>query len=147
MMRIDVRLSLPLVNAVSGTWQVTDRERSAAWETYVEIITRISPPQKDSVPRDLVRELASLEQLLEKMREVLKKYGPSVGQVSAPCDLSFAYLALTVINVALRPVITLGLKTRDDPSSAYELGRELERVYAVLIDYCNILARAADVVL
>lgn len=146
-MVIAVRLNLPLVNSISGSWDVTDPERLAAWETYVEIITRIVQPQTGFSQRDIVWELDCLEALLNKMRDILKKYGPAVGQVVRPNDLSFAHLSLTVINVVLRPVLAKGEKIKGGQSGQKDFSRELDSVYAVLIDYCNILAQAADVVL
>ncbi|MFJ9847403.1 hypothetical protein ACIRYZ_44695 [Kitasatospora sp. NPDC101155] len=37
-----VKLSLPFVGEVSGTWAPADRERDAARELYVELATRVS---------------------------------------------------------------------------------------------------------
>jgi len=39
--KIDVKINFPFVN-ISGTWEVDENQRKAAWELYVELITRIS---------------------------------------------------------------------------------------------------------
>lgn len=146
-MIIDVHLNLPLINSLRGTWNVTERESSAAWETYVEIITRISPARMDFAQRDIAWELSSLDELLNKMREILKKYGPAVGKTDRFNDLSFAHLVLTVINVVLRPILEKGQKHRGDPASDQELCRDLDRAYGILIDLCNMMAQGAGVAL
>lgn len=146
-MVVDVNLSLPLINSIRGLWKVSDLERSAAWETFIEIITRISSPKQDFSKRDVACELDDLEELLNKMRDILKKYGPSIGKADGVHDLSFAHLALTMINVVLRPVLLKGVKINDTNLNNQDICKELDRVYAVLIDYCNILAQGADVAL
>lgn len=146
-MIIDVNLSLPLVNSIRGIWKVSDLERSASWEAYIEIITRISPSQQDISQRDVKRELSTLEDLLNKLRDILKKYGPLIGKTAGVNDLSFAHLALTVINVLLRPVLLKRMKIVNADVDNEDICKELDRVYAVLIDYCNILAQGADVAL
>lgn len=146
-MVIDVRLSLPLINSISGSWRVTDPERFASWDAYVEIITRIAQPQRDPSQRNIVLELDRLKELLDKMRDILKKYGPALGQVVSPNDLSFAHLLLTVINVVLRPVLEKGTSFKGEASEQKAFCKDLDSTYAILIDYCNVLAQAAEVML
>jgi hypothetical protein len=95
----------------------------------------------------VARELEGIEELLDKIRDVLKKYGPSVGKTDGAHDLSFAHLALTIINVLLRPVLLRRMKIVNPDVDKQDVFKELDRVYAVLIDYCNILAQGADVAL
>lgn len=114
---------------------------------YIEIITRISPPKQDISRRNVASELDDLEELLNKMRDILKKYGPSVGKTDSVYDLSFAHLTLTIINVLLRPMLLKRMRVVDADVDNQDIGKELDRVYAVLIDYCNILTQGADVAL
>lgn len=148
-MVVDVNLSLPLINSIRGTWKVSEQERSASWEAYIEIITRSSlcGQDKDISHRDVGRELDVLEDLLNKLRDILKKYGPSIGATESVNDLSFALLTLTIINVVLRPILLKGGKFKSIPIDDQDIIKELDRVYAVLIDYCNVLAQGADVAL
>ena len=39
---VKVSLNLPYIGGVEGTWKPDESERNAAWEMYVELITRIS---------------------------------------------------------------------------------------------------------
>jgi hypothetical protein len=146
-MVVDINLSLPLINSIRGTWKVSDLERSAAWEAYIEIITRISPCWQGISQRDMEREMGVLEDLLNKLRDILKKYGPLIGKTEGVNDLSFAHLALTIINVLLRPVLLKRIRIVNADADKQDVFKELDRVYAVLIDYCNILAQGADVAL
>jgi len=146
-MVVDINLSLPLINSIRGTWKVSDLERSAAWEAYIEIITRISPYWQGISQRDMEREMGVLEDLLNKLRDILKKYGPLIGKTEGVNELSFAHLALTIINVLLRPVLLKRIRIVDSDADKQDVFKELDRVYAVLIDYCNILAQGADVAL
>jgi hypothetical protein len=147
-MVVDINLSLPLINSIRGTWKVSDLERSAAWEAYIEIITRISPCWQGVSQRDMEREMDVLEDLLNKLRDILKKYGPLIGKTEGVNDLSFAHLALIIINVLLRPaLLRRRIKIVDANVDNQDIIKELDRVYAVLIDYCNILAQGADVAL
>ena len=36
-----VSLSLPYIGGIEGTWQPNEDEKKAAWEMYVELVTRI----------------------------------------------------------------------------------------------------------
>ena len=40
--KISVELSLPYLSKISGEWEPDENEREAAWELYVELITRVS---------------------------------------------------------------------------------------------------------
>ena len=42
MKSIKVSLKLPYIGVIEGTWEPDDRERKAAWELYVELVTRIA---------------------------------------------------------------------------------------------------------
>ena len=67
--QIAVRLKLPFLGEISGTWEPGLAERDAAWELYIELITRVSVV--DLGPDEgLVREaLSSLYTLFGTTRE------------------------------------------------------------------------------
>ena len=65
---VNVKLNLRVLE-ISGTWEPNDVERHAAWELYVELVTRVSvvPPQAD---QELLREaLTSLNSLFTTTRD------------------------------------------------------------------------------
>jgi len=39
---VNVKLQLPYIGGIEGNWQPDERERDAAWEMYVELITRLA---------------------------------------------------------------------------------------------------------
>ena len=80
-------------------------ERAAAWEMYVELVTRISVA--DLGPEEgLLREaLTSLYALFGITRGILRAHGPVVAQPKGNGSLSFGYLAVAVLNTVLRPVL------------------------------------------
>lgn len=103
---VSVRLSLPFVGEVAGVWEPDKSEQRAAWEMYVELVTRVSVVE---LPRHqgLLREaMTSLYALFESTRSILRTYGPSVATPKKGRDLSFGYLAVTVLNTVIRPFLT-----------------------------------------
>src|SRR5207244_6175375 len=90
---------------VEGTWEPDQAERDAAWEMYVELVTRISvaPLAPDE---GLLREaLSSLYTVFGTTRAILRKYGPSVARPKGEGTLSLGHLAVAILNRVLRPVL------------------------------------------
>lgn len=147
---VDVDLRMPYVNRIKGVWMVNRTEVRASWKAYIEIVTRMPPPPPLS-QRSVAHELSSLGELCERLKEILKQSGPCVGRNDDDA-LSFASLTLTVINTALRPVLAQPEHVsrppenhqRPDEKAALE---QLDRVYPVLVDFGNLLERAAGVAL
>ena len=83
-------------------WEADDTERTAAWELYVELVTRIAVQPIDASHGTLREALNSLYSLFGSTREILRKAGPKVG---ASHD-SVGGIAITVLNVGLRPFLS-----------------------------------------
>ncbi|MFI6011504.1 hypothetical protein ACIBAG_22270 [Streptomyces sp. NPDC051243] len=90
---------------ISGTWEPNDAERRAAWELYVELVTRVSVvPLREE--EGLLREaLSSLYSLFTTTREVLRKYGPEVAEPKKNGQYNFGYLAVAMLNYGIRPLL------------------------------------------
>lgn len=101
---VTVSLSLPFV-AVSGTWQPDDAERDAAWELYVELVTRVALTPLRPGEGMLREALDSLYALFDRTRDVLRRYGPGVARPAVDHGLSLGYIAVAVLNGAIRPVL------------------------------------------
>lgn len=57
---VDVKLDLKLF-PIGGTWEPNDTERRAAWELYVELVTRISVvPLRDGIAREALTSLYAI---------------------------------------------------------------------------------------
>ena len=93
------------VLSITGTWEPNDAERQAAWELYVELITRITVVP---LPADhgLAREaLNSMYSLFATTREILRRHGPDLAAPKPTGQYNFAYLAVAILNLVLRPTL------------------------------------------
>ncbi|WP_370135611.1 hypothetical protein [Streptacidiphilus sp. EB103A] len=63
---------------IAGTWEPNDAERRAAWELYVELVTRVSVVPLGTDEGLLREALSSLYSLFGTTREVLRRHGPEV---------------------------------------------------------------------
>jgi hypothetical protein len=155
----EVTVKLPWIE---GKWVVDDAQRVAAWEIYIELITRISvePLGKEG---GLLREaLSSLHGLFRESRQILRERGPEVAVPQRKKLLSLGQIAVDVLNLAIRPFLAkwhpllLGHEEQRHGDitdveherrweRAGELRRELEALRAMLVHYADILAEACEV--
>jgi hypothetical protein len=159
---IKVSLKLPYIGGIEGTWEPDESERKAAWELYVELVTRISVTELQPHEGVLREALSSLYTLFDTTRTILRTYGPGIAQPKGGNPLSFGSLAVTMLNVIIRPVLAqwhpmlLDYEhTKESTVSPLiherqwdkgeELRHVLNEVREVLIAYANILAQVADV--
>lgn len=103
--QVTAKLTIPFVGEISGTWEPADAERSAAWELYLELVTRVSVEELDPEEGFLREALSSLYTFFTTTREILRRYGPDVAPPLAPGHMSFGVLAVTVLNRVLRPLL------------------------------------------
>ncbi|WP_019067627.1 hypothetical protein [Streptomyces hokutonensis] len=103
--QITARLTIPFVGEISGTWEPADAERSAAWELYLELVTRVSVEELSPDEGFLREALSSLYTFFGTTRDILRRYGPDIAPPLAPGHVSFAVLAVTVLNRVLRPLL------------------------------------------
>ena len=159
---VKVNLRLPYIGGIEGTWEPDERERTAAWEMYVELVTRISVAELRPGEGLLREALTSLYTLFDTTRKILREHGPAVAQPKGTDQISFGHLSVAILNSVLRPFLAewhpLLLdyeNTRDGSVSALEherrwdkveeLRRELNEVRRVLIPYANLLGEVAGV--
>ena len=147
---------------IKGKWVADRAQMDAAWEMYVELVTRVAV-QALAPGTGLLREaLSSLHSLFGETRRILKAHGPGVARPLHPTALSFGIVAVDVLNQVLRPLLsrwhaqlqayeaTRGSGTSPlDHESKWEhapaLRAELERVRNQLSAYADLLAKAAGV--
>ena len=109
----------------------------------------------------LLREaLLSLREVFGVTREILRRYGPAVAPKTAEQELSFGYLAVGVLNGALRPLLaiwhpTLAAYEATRPegrspvewerhwSRAEELRAELAATRGLLVEFARTLGEVA----
>ncbi len=156
---VEVKLDLK-VFSVSGVWEPNNVEREAAWELYVELITRVGVvPFRDGLYREA---LTSLHSLFGSSREVLRRHGPEVAEAKKDGQYNLAYIVVTMLNFALRPVLSYWHPelsawehARPLDKSPVEHEREWERLEELrlvvddlqghLMTYANLLASACGV--
>lgn len=152
-----VSVSLPF-GIGSASWEADPTEQNAAWELYIELVTRVAV-QSLSAEQGTVREaMNSLYSLFGSTREILRKAGPAVG---ASHD-SVGGIAITVLNNGLRPFLSKwhpllqmweATKPENVSPQAHEkkweqeptLRRELEGLRQNLEQYANALGDIAGV--
>lgn len=159
---LTIELGIPYIGKVSGRWKPDADEQAAAWELYIELVTRVAVTGLQPDEGSLREALASLYAIFTITRDVLHKYGPSVARHKAGSDVSFGYLAIAILNYALRPVLAkwhpLLLEyeqSREATHPALEYERRWERseelrlalqeTQQVLRNYASILAQVAGI--
>ncbi|MCX5274682.1 MULTISPECIES: hypothetical protein [Streptomyces] len=159
---ISVKIGVPLVGEISGTWRPDDVERQAAWELYVELTTRISVVELGEDEGLLREALSSFYTMFATTREILRRYGPAVAPQVAPGQVTFGVLAVNVLNLSIRPLLSRwhplltaheGKRPGDlDPVAherqwdrAVELRAEIESVRRVLLSLSSALREVAGV--
>lgn len=154
--RID--LKVPGFGGISGTWEPDESEIKAAWELYVEMVTRTPLGRGGSPQEGSVREaLSSIYSLFESTRGILRSFGPGVARPKGGQELSFGYLAVSMLNLVLRPLLTewhpqLREWERDNPSlnerewpGRSDFLRAFDETEKLLREYAKLFARVADV--
>lgn len=158
-----VELKIPFTDiGIEGTWTPDNDERLAAWELYVELITRIAVVDLKT-DEGLVREaMASLHSLFDTTRKILRDHGPGVAKPKGRGNQSFGTIAVAVLNTVIRPFLARWHPLLTD----WEAGRrpnvsvtkheaawkhnakvrkELQEVQGALGEYADLLARVAGV--
>jgi hypothetical protein len=148
---VKVTVKLPWVE---GVWEADEKQQLAAWEMYVELVTRVAV-QPLGPKEGLLREaLTSLHSLFGETRRILKQYGPSVAIPSRPEALAFGQIAVDVLNRSLRPLLArwhplLGAHERAQPAALSPIDHERawprsDELRAQLAECRQILAAYAD---
>jgi hypothetical protein len=157
-----VSINLPYIGGVEGTWSPDEDEKKAAWEMYVELVTRVAVAELGTEEGLLREALTSMYSLFETTRSILRTHGPRVAQPKGDDTLSFGYLAVAILNTVLRPLLSKWYplikdyeETRPSSVSAVahernweryaELRQELNRARGPLTEYANLLAQVAGV--
>ena len=157
LVNVSLDLKVPGIGGIRGTWEPDETEVKAAWELYVELVTR-SPLGTLSPEEGSAREaMTSMYSLFETTRGVLKSYGPSVARPNGNERLSLGYLAVSMLNLVLRPFLTKwhpnlsvwerqGTAMREyDWPDLQEFLRSLSQVRVQLGLYASLFAEVADV--
>ena len=145
----------------SSTWEPNDVERLAAWELFVELITRVAVVPLPDGYGLLSEALDSHYSLFTTTREI-RRSGPGVAEPKRDRQPNFRYLAVARLNFGVRPLLARWHPTlqawengRTADQSAYaheqqwpytaELRAELDAVSESLRAFAAVLAAACGV--
>jgi hypothetical protein len=158
---VEVGLDLKFFK-ITGTWEPNDAERLAAWELYVELITRVAVVPLP-VGEGLLREaLASLYTLFATTRDTLRRHGPSIAEPKPDGQYNFGYLSVAMLNAAIRPVLAHWHPLLEDWENTRPLQRsqaeherqwpqgdqlraDLDRTRTILASYASLLAAVCGI--
>lgn len=123
-------------------WQPQDEDKAAAWEMYIELLTRIATQPLDSEHGDEKTALESVYSLFSITRQVLKNN-------TRHC-IEFTKLAIVILNQIIRPFTAkwhrLSLQgDLDDPKEREQFRKELDSLQVTLRKYARMLADMAGV--
>lgn len=127
---------------LEGEFAPRDADRAAAWDLYVELLTRVTTQQLAPEDGDEKTALDSVYALFRLTREILRRHGAGCGE--------FAKLAIPVLNQVIRPFtarwhrlsLAGAFAERD---RCQEFRAELAALQAVLRGYTKALADMAQV--
>ena len=127
---------------LEGEFQPKDADRTAAWELYIELLTRITTQYLPPEDGDEKTALDSVHALFPLTREILRRQGSGCGE--------FAKLAIPVLNQIIRPFTAkwhrLSLACAfQDSARCHEFRAELAALQERLRNYTRALAAMAEV--
>lgn len=121
-------------------WKPQDPDKNAAWEMYVELLTRITTQPLPEDSGDDVTALTSVYQIFPITRQVLRAQGRGA--------LEFAKLAVVILNQKVRPFTAKWHRIKEEGKLVEyhaEFRRELAALQDVLLIYTQMLGDMAGV--
>ena len=137
-----------------------DAEKQAAWEIYVELVTRVPVAALEN-DRGILREaLSSLYSLFQTTRTILRDLGPVKARSDGEFNGSVPYLGVSMLNTILRPLLSkwhpllqdyegkrpgsIGILEYERQWENYaQLRQEIAELRKALLDYASALAEIA----
>ena len=121
--------------------RITDVSRNAAWELYVEMLTRVVTQPLPSEDGDDKTALESVYSLFPTTREILRRHGPEA--------VEFSKIAIPVLNQQVRPFTAkwhrLSLQGPFEEEKRQEFRAELKDIQGKLRNYNHLLAEIVGV--
>lgn len=123
-------------------WKPQDEDKSAAWELYIELLTRITTQPLDDTHGDEETALKSIHSIFGLTREVIKKNGRHC--------IEFTKIAIVVLNQVIRPFTAkwhrLSIQGAfSNKETCNEFREELTQLQNILIIYTKMLGDMAGI--
>lgn len=130
------------VGILEAEWQPQEKDREAAWELYIEMLTRIVTQPLPESDGDEKSALDSVHALFGITREILRRKGRDCVQ--------FTKIAVIVLNQIVRPFTAKWHRKSlagafNDPNARKEFRDDLAELQVELRKYTKALADIADV--
>ena len=138
-----VRLGVPFAERIlKAKRKPRKNDPKAAWDLYVEMITRITTRPLDPKHGDEKTALDSVYSLFQTTRDILLKQGPDC--------VEFAQIAIVILNEKVRPFTAKWYPKSlagdfEDPDACLEFRTELESLQEILRAYVSTLAVLAGI--
>ena len=126
-------------------WKPKDKDKDAAWEMYIELLTRITTQPLPDEDGDEITALESVHKIFGLTREIIKHYGRGC--------IEFTKIAIVILNQKIRPFTAKWHKVLvNDGFEGYEkdkrcklFRKELADLQSVLVLYTQMLGDMAGV--
>ncbi|MCG8003221.1 MAG: hypothetical protein JAY88_07180 [Candidatus Thiodiazotropha lotti] len=130
------------VGFLEADFSPSDTDSYAAWDLYVELLTRVTTQALDADAGDEKTALSSIFAIFGLTREIMRKHGPGCSE--------FAKIAIPVLNQVIRPFTAVWHKRSlagdfDDLESRRQFRKELQELQGTLHNYAQALASMAKV--
>lgn len=134
-----LKIKTPFLEA---DWEPKDPDKAAAWELYIELLTRIATQPLAREHGTEKAALASVFALFGLSRDVMKRHGRDC--------IEFTKIAVVILNQIVRPFTAKWHRLSEagafnDEETCSEFRQELEALQADLIIYTSMLADMAGV--
>lgn len=123
-------------------WAPQEADKNAAWELYIEMLTRVSTQYLDPKDGDEATALQSIHKLFDLTRNIIKKHGREC--------IEFTKIAIIVLNQIIRPFTAKWHKESiagcfNDSVKCTAFRQELKYLQSNLRKYAKMLADMASV--
>ncbi|HEY6167660.1 MAG TPA: hypothetical protein VI454_06445 [Verrucomicrobiae bacterium] len=130
------------INFLKMRWVPQTADQNAAWELYVELLTRVTTQALPSEHGDEKTALESIYSLFPTTREIIKKHGKEC--------INFAKIAIPVLNQIVRPFTAKWhgrslTEAFEEPNRRQEFRQDLAHLQDKLTKYARLLAGMARV--
>ncbi|MBL4899956.1 MAG: hypothetical protein JKX76_10010 [Colwellia sp.] len=134
-----LKIKTPFAEAV---WQPLEADSDAAWELYIELLTRITTQQLEPEDGDEKTALDSIHSLFSLTRSIIKHYGRDC--------FEFTKLAIIVLNQVIRPFTSKWHRISNeggfvDEATCLEFREDLAKLQIFIHGYTQALADMASV--
>ncbi len=123
-------------------WKPSEPDKNAAWDLYIELLTRITTQNLDSVHGDEDTALSSVFSLFATTRQIIKDNGKDC--------IEFTKIAVVILNQKIRPFTAKWHKAAvsngfHEKKTCIKFRKDLSELQQVLSIYTQMLAEMAGV--